>query len=401
MNRLDISNRGKEIPASPIRKLVPYADEAKNRGIKVYHLNIGQPDIPTPEPMMNVIKNTDIKVLAYGPSGGLYDYVQNLAAYYQRNNIDVSKEDIIVTTAGSEAIIFTMMAVMDPGDEVIIPEPFYTNYNGFAVMAGIKIVPVTTRPEEGFSLPAKEEIVNKITNKTRAVMINNPGNPTGAVYTEKEMEMIREIVIEHDLFLLSDEVYREFVFDGGKHISILHLKGIEERAVIMDSISKRYSACGARVGAIVSKNREFISSILKFGQARLCPPTLEQMAANAALDLGEEYFNEMIGEYENRRNVVYEELQKIEGVLCEKPKGAFYCVPKLPVDDAEKFCIFMLKDFNVDGETVMVSPAAGFYATPGLGVNEIRIAYVLNCDDLKTAMEILRKGIEAYNKKKA
>jgi len=399
MSKLNISNRGKTVPESPIRKLIPYSDDAKRRGIKVYHLNIGQPDIPTPEPMMNVFKNTDIKVVAYGPSGGIYEYVDNLAKYYQRNGIDAKKEDIIVTTGGSEAIIFTLMAVMDTGDEVIIPEPFYTNYNGFAVMAGVKIVPLTTKPETGFALPPKKEIVKKITSKTKALMINNPGNPTGVVYTKEEMEVLREIVLEHNLFLLSDEVYREFTFDGSKHISIFHLKDIEDRAVIMDSISKRYSACGARVGAIVSKNKEIISSVLKFGQARLCPPTMEQLAANAALKLGDEFFDEMIGEYQNRRDVVFEELMKIDGVVCDKPKGAFYCVPKLPVDDTEKFCVFMLKDFNLNGETVMVSPAAGFYATSGLGKNEIRIAYVLNCKDLKKAMKILRKGIEEYNKR--
>ena len=400
MNTMDISERGKTIPASPIRKLAPYADDAKKRGIKVYHLNIGQPDIHTPDEMMNVIRDTDIKVLAYGPSDGLHDYVENLAKYYQRNNINVTKENIIVTTAGSEAIIFAMMAICDVGDEIIIPEPFYTNYNGFAVMAGVKIVPLTTKPEDGFSLPSKSEIINKITSKTRAIMVNNPGNPTGAVYTRDEMEMLREIVLEHNLFLMADEVYREFVFDGGKHVSVFHLEGIDDRAVVMDSISKRYSACGARVGAVVSKNKEIMESILKFGQARLCPPTLEQMAANAATNLGYDYFKEMIGEYENRRDVVYEELKKIDGVVCEKPKGAFYCVPKLPVDDAENFCIFMLRDFNIKGETVMVSPAAGFYATPGLGKNEIRIAYVLNCDDLRTAMGILAEGIKEYREKK-
>lgn len=400
MNTMDISERGKTIPASPIRKLAPYADDAKKRGIKVYHLNIGQPDIHTPDEMMNVIRNTDIKVLAYGPSDGLHDYVENLAKYYQRNNINVTKENIIVTTAGSEAIIFAMMAICDVGDEIIIPEPFYTNYNGFAVMAGVKIVPLTTKPEDGFSLPSKSEIINKITSKTRAIMVNNPGNPTGAVYTRDEMEMLREIVLEHNLFLMADEVYREFVFDGGKHVSVFHLEGIDDRAVVMDSISKRYSACGARVGAVVSKNKEIMESILKFGQARLCPPTLEQMAANAATNLGYDYFKEMIGEYENRRDVVYEELKKIDGVVCEKPKGAFYCVPKLPVDDAENFCIFMLRDFNIKGETVMVSPATGFYATPGLGKNEIRIAYVLNCDDLRTAMGILAEGIKEYREKK-
>ena len=391
-----ISNRAKTMPPSPIRKLVPFAEAAKKRGIKVYHLNIGQPDIPTPEVMMNAFRNHEIKVLEYGHSGGLWEYREGLVKYYRRHNIHVSKEEILVTTAGSEAIIFAMLATMDEGDEMIVPEPFYTNYNGFAVEAGVKVVPVTCRAEDGFALPPDAEIRAKITPRTRAIMICNPNNPTGYVYRLEEMNRLRALVLEHDLFFFSDEVYREFVYDGKKHHSVLHLEGLDDRAVLLDSISKRYSACGARVGCLVTHNKDILESALRFGQARLCPPTMEQLAALAAVDTPQSYMDAVFNDYNRRRDTVFNALGKIPGVVGQKPSGAFYTVVKLPVDNADRFCRWLLEEFDDKGETVMLAPANGFYATPGLGEDEVRIAFVLNSAAMERSMEILKKALQAY-----
>ncbi len=391
-----LSNRGQAMPPSPIRKLVPLADRAKERGIHVYHLNIGQPDIKTPETFMNSIKNLDMPVLAYGPSAGLTSLRKKLAEYYNRFNIDVNYENILVTTGGSEAIIFAMMAICDPGDEIIIPEPFYTNYNGFAMEAGVKITPITSHIENDFQLPPIESIADEITERTRGIMICNPNNPTGYVYSEEELQTLKDIVKKHDIFLLSDEVYREFVYDGTHHKSIMQLKEIEDRAIMLDSVSKRYSACGARIGMIVSKNQQVIDSCLRFGMARLCPPTIEQIGTEAGIDTPQEYFDEVIAEYTERRNVMVEMLRKIPGVVAPMPKGAFYLVVKLPVDDADTFARWLLTDFNINNETVMIAPANGFYSTPGLGKNEVRIAYVLKVEDIKKAMNILAEALQKY-----
>ncbi|OQX71078.1 MAG: aspartate aminotransferase [Candidatus Cloacimonas sp. 4484_275] len=393
---MKLSERAKTIQASPIRKLMPLANRAKEKGIKIYHLNIGQPDIETPQEMLNVYKNYHEKVLAYGPSQGLEIYRRNLVKYYKRHNIEIGEDDIIVTTAGSEAIIFAMMVTCNTGDEIIIPEPFYTNYNGFATMAGVKIVPLTTYAETGFALPENEKIESLITAKTKAIMICNPGNPTGAVYSRQDLERIANIAEKHNLFVISDEVYREFVYDGLTHTSILEFPELENLAIMVDSISKRYSACGARIGCLISKNRELMNAALKFAQARLCPPTIDQLAANAAIDIEEEYFKKILREYDKRRNIVFDELQKIEGVVCIKPKGAFYIIAKLPIEDADDFAAWMLTDFSVDNETVMFAPAQGFYATPDIGKNEIRIAYILNENDLRKAMSIFREGLKKY-----
>ncbi len=399
--RLTLSTRARLMPASPIRRLVPYAEEAKARGIKVYHLNIGQPDIPTPVEIMQGYRDVDIKVLEYGHSAGLKSYIQTLVDYYDRTGIDVRPEDILVTTGGSEAISFALKAVADPGDEVIVPEPFYTNYFGVAVMSGVKIVPITTRADNGFALPPKEEFVRLITPRTRAIMFSNPGNPTGAVYSQQEMELLKELALEFNLYLISDEVYREFVYDEDtRPISVLNLPGIEDRAVMVDSISKRYSACGARIGCVVSRNPEFMAVMLKFGQARLCPPTIDQLAAQRAALIPPSYFASVRAEYRQRRDVLCAELKKIPGVKFLKPRGAFYMIVRLPVNDAEDFAIFLLKDFNLDNETVMLAPANGFYATPGLGKDEVRIAYVLKTADLVRSARILAAGLEAFNRRK-
>jgi len=392
----NISKRAKEMPPSPIRKLVPFAEEAKRKGRKVYHLNIGQPDIPTPKGMMDAFRNHNITVLEYGHSGGLWEYRAGLSRYYQKFDIQVSKEQILVTTAGSEAIIFAMMATMDPGDEILIPEPFYTNYNGFAVEAGVKIIPLLSKAEEGFRLPPETEIRANISPRTRAIMICNPNNPTGYVYTWDELLRLQKLALEYDLFLMSDEVYREFVYDGKKHHSILHLKGIDERTIMLDSISKRYSACGARLGCLVTRNQEILDTVLRFGQARLCPPTMEQIAGLAAIDTPKEYFDEVLSEYYQRREVVFEALARIPGAFGLKPSGAFYAIVKLPIDDADKFCTWLLQDFQDNNETVMLAPANGFYATLGLGQNEVRIAFVLNAASMKRAMSILEKALRAY-----
>ena len=390
------SIRAIHVQESPIRKLMPFANEAKKRGIKIYHLNIGQPDIETPQVMIDAYKNFNQKIVAYGPSQGLDEYRGALVNYFKKLDILLQENDIIVTVAGSEACIFAMYVTCDPDDEIIVPEPFYTNYNSFAAMANVNLVPLTTYAETGFSIPEREKIENLITNKTRAIMICNPGNPTGTVYTRKEIEMLADIAIKNDLYLISDEVYREFVYEGERCTSILEIKGLEKHAIVVDSISKRYSACGSRVGCLVSKNKEIIATVLKFAQARLCPPTIDQLAAAACDLLPESYTTDVMHEYDKRRNFVYNELIKIEGCVCVKPRGAFYIIAKLPIKDAEEFTIWLLNDFAIDNETVMVSPAEGFYATPGLGKNELRIAYVLCEDDLKKAMNIFVKGLERW-----
>ncbi len=396
----NIAHRAATMPASPIRKLVPYAEEAKRKGRKVYHLNIGQPDIKTPKVMMDAFRNHEIDVLAYGHSAGLWEYREGLARYYGQHNINVDKEEILVTTAGSEAIIFALMATMDPGDEILIPEPFYTNYNGFAVEASVNIVPITCSADTGFALPDDDAIRARITDRTKAIMLCNPNNPTGYVYTAEEMERIKHLAIEFDLFFLSDEVYREFVYDGKKHTSVLHLEGIDDRAILLDSVSKRYSACGARVGCLVTHNKDILDSALKFGQARLCPPTMEQLAALAAIDTPPDYFEEVHGKYYRRREAVFEGLAKIPGVVGQRPPGAFYAIVKLPVDNADKFCTWLLKDFHDNNETIMMAPAAGFYATEGLGEDEVRIAFVLNVESMTRSMEILGNALEQYPGKK-
>lgn len=399
MNRhLEISERARAMPASPIRRLVPFADRARARGIKVYHLNIGQPDIATPEEMMAAYRRTDIRVLSYGPSDGLKSYREALAGYYRRVGINLQPEELLITTGGSEAILFALKAVADVGDEVIVVEPFYTNYAGFAVMACVKLVPVTARAEDGFRLPPRADFERVITARTRAIIYSNPGNPTGVVYSADEMERLRRLALDFNLFLVADEVYREFCYDDAVPQSVMNLEGVDDRAVLVDSVSKRYSACGARVGCVASRNREFMQAMLRFGQARLCPPTIDQLAAEAALTVPDSYFRQVRDEYRCRRDVVCEALAGMPGVVCHKPGGAFYVVAKLPVRDAEEFAIFMLDRFNVDGETVMVAPADGFYATPGRGKDEVRIAYVLNCADLKRAMQLLSAGIEEFRR---
>ena len=391
-----LSRRADRMPPSPIRKLVPYAEAAKKQGKKVYHVNIGQPDIHSPETFLNAFRNHALEVVPYGHSAGLWEYRDALVEYYSRYNIDITSEEIIVTTGGSEAIIFAMMAAMDPDDEIIIPEPFYTNYNGFAVEACVNVVPVTSRVEDGFKLPPISEIEAKITDRTRAIMICSPNNPTGYVYTAEEMNAIKKLVVKHDLFFFSDEVYRELIYDDTEHTSVMHLSGIEDKAVLLDSISKRYSACGARVGCLVSRNEDIISTALRLGQARLCPPTMEQLAARAAIYTPQSYLNEAVAEYRRRRDVVFEELEKIPDAFSLKPQGAFYTVVRLPVKDADDFSTWLLKEYDLDGETVMLAPANGFYATPGKGADEVRLAFVLNVDAMRRSMEIIREALKVY-----
>ncbi len=391
-----ISDKGKSMPQSPIRKLVPYADEAKKKGNKVYHLNIGQPDIPTPEVALEAVKNCDKKVIEYSHSAGNLSYREGLAKYYKSVNIDITADDMLITTGGSEAITFAFLSTLNPGDEVIIPEPFYANYNGFAISAGVTVKPITSSIDNDFALPSIEEFEKLIGPKTKGVVICNPNNPTGYLYTQEELDQLRHLVQKHDLFLYSDEVYREFCYDGNTHISAMHLEGIENNVIMMDSVSKRYSMCGVRVGALVSRNKEVIATALKFAQARLCPPSFGQIAGEAALDTPNDYFDEVYEEYIDRRNFMVEALNKMEGVYCPMPKGAFYTVVKLPVDDTEKFAQWMLADFDHKKQTVMVAPAAGFYSTPGLGKQEVRIAYVLNKEDLANAMETLEAALKAY-----
>lgn len=393
---MHISHRARDFKASSIRRLRPYADAARHQGKRVYHLNIGQPDIKTPRTMIDAIHHIDLDILAYGPSDGLEEYRRALPAYYRKHGVDIGFEHIIVTTGGSEAIHFAFLSICDPGDEIIIPEPFYTNFGGFAAIDGVKLIPVTSRLEDGFELPPIGEFTSKITDRTRAVMICNPGNPTGHVYSREDLEALADLAIEHDLFFIVDEVYREFVYDGAEHTSVLSIEKLGDKAIMLDSISKRYSACGARIGFLITRNRDVLASALKFGQSRLCPPHIEQVAAMAALDTPDEYMEEVLAEYQKRRDIVSGALEKMPGVIYSHPRGAFYIIARLPVEDAENFAKYLLSDFAIDDETVMFAPAEGFYATPGLGRNEIRIAYVLNEHDLKKAMAILAAGLEAY-----
>lgn len=384
------------MPESPIRKLVPFAEEAKRKGIKVIHLNIGQPDIKTPQAALNAVKNNTLEVLEYSRTEGSEAYREKIADYYAEKGIKVSANEIMVTTGGSEALSFAMGSIADNGDEIIIPEPFYANYNGFATASGIKVLPVVSQIEDNFALPAIEEFEKLITNRTRAILICNPGNPTGYLYTKKEIQKLAEIVKKHDLFLIADEVYREFAYDGREHHSILREPGLDENAIVIDSVSKRYSMCGARIGYLVSKNRNLIKTALKFAQARLSPPTYAQIASEAALSTPQSYFDEVNKEYTERRDVLIAELEKIEGVKIGKPQGAFYCIVELPIKDADDFAQWLLEDFRVNNETVMVAPAAGFYATEGLGKNQVRIAYVLERDSLKRAVNILQEALKSY-----
>lgn len=393
---MNLSERALNVQASPIRKLMPFANAAKKNGVHIYHLNIGQPDIETPQEMLDVYRHYNEKVLAYGPSQGLELYRKNLMKYYDQHGISVDMEDIIVTTAGSEAIIFALLTACDPGDEVIIPEPFYTNYNGFAKIAGVKIVPLTTFGEDGFALPENEKIETLLSKKSKAIILCNPGNPTGTVYPRKDIKRIADIARKNDLFVIADEVYREFVYDGTEHTSILEIADLEDKAIMVDSISKRYSACGARIGCLISRNKDFIQAVTKFAQARLCPPTIDQLAANAAIDIEKSYFKEIIKEYKKRRDIVYNALTEIPGVVCIKPKGAFYIIAKLPIENSEDFARWMLENFSYQNKTVMFAPAQGFYASQGTGQDEIRIAYILNENDLADAMNILKKGLEKY-----
>jgi aspartate aminotransferase len=391
-----ISQKAIDMPASPIRKLVPYAEKAKKAGKIVYHLNIGQPDIETPKVALDAIRNFDHKVIEYSHSAGFESYRTKLAATYQKGGLPVNTEDILITTGGSEALIFGFMTTCNIGDEVIIPEPFYANYNGFAVTAGLTVVPVTSTIESGFALPPVSEIEAKITPKTKAIVICNPGNPTGYLYSKEELEQLREIVLKHDLFLFADEVYREFCYDGAIPFSVLNLKGIEDNVIMIDSVSKRYSMCGARIGALVTKNKEVMAAALKFGQARLSPPTVDQVASEAALETPDSYFEDVVSEYVERRNIMVDGLNNIPGVFCPKPSGAFYCVAKFPVDNAEKFCQWLLEEFEFEGQTVMMAPANGFYSTPGAGLQEARIAYVLNQESLKKAVICLEEALKVY-----
>jgi aspartate aminotransferase len=392
-----ISNKGILMPESPIRKLVPFAEDAKKRGVKVYQLNIGQPDIETPKIALDAVKNNDIKVLAYSMSEGSEQYPSKLSKYYDTKNINVNSKEIIVTSGASEALLFTFGSIMDKDDELIVPEPFYANYNGFSVANSLKIVPVVSTIENDFSLPPIEDFEKLITKKTKAILICNPNNPTGYLYSKQEIKKLVKIVKKHDLFLISDEVYREFTYDGYSHYSIMEESSISQNAIMIDSVSKRYSMCGARIGCVVSKNESVIKTVLKFAQSRLSPPTYAQIASEAALETPQSYFEEINEKYVSRRDLLIYELRKIDGLKVATPKGAFYCVVELPVDDASDFARWMLEKFNLDNETIMVAPAEGFYSTEGLGKNQIRIAYVLNEKDLKTSTQILKKALEKYN----
>ncbi len=392
---LTISNRGMQMPASPIRKLVPYAEAAKKRGTKVYHLNIGQPDIETPPHCLDAVRHSDFKVLEYSHSAGNESYRKKLVQYYKSVGIDVTYEDIIITTGGSEAIIFGFMACMDAGDEVIIPEPFYANYNGFAVEAGVTVKPIRSSIETGFALPPMEEFEKAITPKTKGIVICNPNNPTGYLYSAAEMEVLKQIITKHNLYLFADEAYREFCYEG-IHTSAMHLTGVDDNVVLMDTISKRYSACGGRIGAFVSKNKTLIDATMKFAQARLSPPSFAQILGEAAIDLSADYFSTTKAEYKLRRDTIVKRLNAIPGVFCPNPGGAFYAMAKLPIDDSDKFCQWLLESFNYNNQTLMLAPATGFYSTAGLGKQEVRLAYVINVDAINAAMDCLEKALEAY-----
>lgn len=391
-----VSSKGLNMPASPIRKLVPFAEKAKSDGRRIFHLNIGQPDIETPGTMLDAIHNFSPKVVEYSHSAGIESYRKKLTGYYDRYDIHLDYTDIMITTGGSEAIEIAMMSCLNEGDEVIIPEPFYANYNGFGMQAGILIKPVQSFIETGFALPPISEFEKVITPKTKAIMICNPNNPTGYLYTKSELESLRDLVAKYDLWFFSDEVYREFCYDGKEYFSVMHLKGIEQNVVMLDSISKRYSACGARIGALISRNKEVMSTALKFAQARLSPPTFGQVAAEAAIDTPDSYFKKVKEEYVARRDYVVEALNKIDGVFCPKPSGAFYCIARLPIDNADKFCQWLLEKFSFENETVMLAPATGFYSNPTLGTDEVRIAYVLKIDDLKRSMMCIEEALKVY-----
>jgi len=391
----NISKRGQLMPASPIRKLVPYAEAAKKKGIRVYHLNIGQPDIVTPPAMLEAVKNSDFTILEYSHSAGNESYRQKLTQYYASVGIEVTAQEIIITTGGSEAIQFGMLACLDAGDEVIIPEPFYANYNGFAVAAGVTVIPVTSYIEDGFALPPISELEKKITPRTKAIVICNPNNPTVYLYTAAEMDQLKELVLKYNLFLFSDEAYREFCYEG-KHISAMHLKGVEEQVILMDTISKRYSACGARIGALITKNKSVLEAVMKLAQARLSPPSFAQIAAEAAIDLPSDYFHETQDEYRSRRDLLVARLNAIPGVFCPNPGGAFYAIARLPINDSDQFCQWLLEDFAFEEKTIMLAPATGFYGTPGLGKDEVRLAYVLNKADINAAMDCLEKALAIY-----
>lgn len=393
---MNFSQRITTMQASPVRRLVPYAQAAKSKGKKVYHLNIGQPDIKTPKSFFTAVKNFDEEVLEYALSQGIPELIDAIRNYYTTYNMNFEKDEILITNGGSEALMFAFIAVADPGDEVLAPEPFYTNYNGFAEAVNVKVAPVTTKAENGFHLPSKEEIVSRVKPNTKAILLSNPGNPTGVVYTKEEIEMVAQIAIEHNLFIIADEVYREFVYDGLEYTSFGNIKSVEDRVIIVDSVSKRYSACGARIGSLACKNKELMAQILKLCQGRLCVPTLEQVGAVELYKTPNSYLEEVNQEYKKRRDVVFSALKEIDGIVCEEPKGAFYVVVKMPVDNAEKFIIWMLEEFDHEGETVMMSPAEGFYATPNMGIDEARIAYILKEEDLKRSMEILKIGLEKY-----
>lgn len=391
-----LSKRAKAIPASPIRKLVPFADEAKRRGTHVYHLNIGQPDIETPKRWFDAIAKADIKVLKYSHSAGIMPLRKAITAYYGNWGHEISTDDVIVTTGASEALSFVFAACMNPEDEIIIPEPFYANYNSFSIFSNVKVVPLPTHIEDNFALPPIEALEERITENTKAILICNPGNPTGIMYPPETLQKLREIVLKHDLYLIADEVYREFAYEGKTHHSVLGLEGLEQHAIVTDSVSKRFSACGARIGCVVSRNQEIMGAVMKLAQARLSPPTLGQIGAEAVYHLAPSFYEEVRQKYAHRRNVVKEELDKIPGVLCPAVNGAFYAMVRLPVDDSERFCRWMLESFQHDGATTMMAPGAGFYATPGRGTDEVRIAYVLNADDLRKAMRTLAEGLKVY-----
>lgn len=397
----EISIRGRRMPESPIRKLAPYAEIAKNKGHKVYHLNIGQPDIKSPEIAIEAIKNIDLDIIEYGPSAGYESYRRKLAEFYTKQDVKVDFENIMITTGGSEALLFALGSIMDPGDELIIPEPFYANYSAFSEESSATVIPVISNLESGFILPTIEEFEKAITSKTKAILICNPSNPTGYLYSESEINQLGELVQKHDLFLIADEVYREFIYDKkDKHFSVMNLTGIEQNVIMIDSVSKRYSMCGARIGCMVTKNKEVITAAMKFAQARLCPPTIEQIACEAAIDTPQSYFDEVISEYKERRDTLITELKKIDGVLVTTPKAAFYCIAQLPVENTDDFSQWLLESYNLNNETVMLAPAAGFYSTPGVGLNQVRIAYVLNKEDLIRAVKILKEAIKVYNSQK-
>ncbi len=391
-----ISTKGQMMPESPIRKLVPYAEGAKKRGVKVYHLNIGQPDIEMPQIMRDTLKNFNDKVIEYSHSAGILSYRERLCTYYQKHDIHISPDDIIIAAGGSEAILFAFQTCLNPEDEIIIPEPFYANYNGFAISSGVTVKPIISDIKDGFSLPPISAFEELITPKTKAIMICNPSNPTGYLYSREELESLKEVVKRYDLYLMADEVYREFCYDGTSHFSVMNLEGIENNVILIDSVSKRYSACGVRIGAMISKNKEVMATALKFAQARLSPPSLGQLVSEAAIDTPDAYFEMVMNEYLDRRNIVVELINKMEGAFCPMPKGAFYTVASLPVDDTDKFCQWLLEEFHYQGETLMLAPASGFYSSKGAGKNEVRISYVLNVEDLKKAMKCLEEGLKKY-----